>query len=142
MSLPPKLQETLDLISLFPDRADRVQALISIADRFVPIDESLAAPPYGEGHRVPHCESEAFAWAFCSEGGGLSFRYAVQNPQGLSAMAMAVILQEGLEGVGLEEVLAVPDDLPYVIFGRELSMGKSAGLMGMVQLTKGLAKMA
>jgi hypothetical protein len=34
----------------------------------------------------------------------------------------------------------VPQDIVYRIFGRELSMGKSMGLMGMVSMVTNLAK--
>ena len=46
---------------------------------------------------------------------------------------MAVILRETLEDAPLAEIAALPADLPYRIFGRELSMGKNMGLLGMVQ---------
>ena len=73
-------------------------------------------------------------------GEGLKFHFAVDNPQGMSAMAMARILDDSLSGVPLTEVVEVPDELVYTIFGRELSMGKSAGLMGMVQMVRAEAK--
>ena len=37
-------------------------------------------------------------------------------------------------GTSLDEVAAVPADIVYRIFGRELSMGKSLGLMGVVNM--------
>lgn len=43
-------------------------------------------------------------------------------------MAMAVT------GAPLDQVAAVSTDVVYEIFGRELSMGKSMGLTGMVNL--------
>jgi cysteine desulfuration protein SufE len=74
--------------------------------------------------------------------GTLKFEFAVDNPQGMSAMALARILDDSLSGVPLEQVRQVPDDLVYTIFGRELSMGKSAGLMGMVQMVRAEANRA
>ena len=72
--------------------------------------------------------------------GRLDFHFAVENPQGVSAMALAAILQDSLSGASLEEVREVPEDLIYGIFGTELSMGKSMGLMGMIRSVKNLAR--
>lgn len=138
--LPEKFNDLLETLELIPDRADRIQALISLANQFRAVGPEVAERPFGEEHRVPGCESEAFVWVVRRADGGLGFEYAVENPQGVSAMAMAVILQQGLEGESAEAVQAVPDEVVYRIFGRELSMGKSMGLMGMVQLTKALAR--
>ena len=64
----------------------------------------------------------------------------MENPQGISAMALAGILGDALTGVPPEEVAAVPADVVYRIFGRELSMGKSLGLMGMVNMVRVAAR--
>lgn len=138
MALPPKLQETLDLLAMMPDRQDRIDALISISKRFDPVSGEVAERPFEESHRVPACESEAFAWVTGSAD-AMTPHYAVENPQGISAMALAVILQDALTGRPTADAQQIPDEVIYEIFGKELSMGKSAGLMGMVQLTKTLA---
>ena len=140
MAYPPKLQEFLDTLAMFPDRAERIEALISIAERFQPISPNLAAKPYGEAHRVPGCESEAFVWARPRPDGTLEFDFAVDNPQGISAMALATILDETLSGEPVEAVAQVPEEVVYEIFGRELSMGKSMGLMGMVRMVAAEAR--
>lgn len=140
--LPEKLQDILDTLALVPDRMDRIEALISISDRFEPVPEEIATKPYPEEHQVKACESEAYVWAFPKEDGTLKLHFGVENPQGVSAMSLAVILQEGLEGVLVEEVAKLPCDLVYEIFGKELSMGKSMGLMGMVNAVSSLAKKA
>lgn len=137
--LPPKLAEFMEDLSFFPDRADRIQVLISTSDRFVDVPAEIAERPFEESHRVPGCESEAFVWCKKTDG-KCEFFFAVENPQGLSAKAMAVILKEGLDGSTPEEIAQVPEDIPYQIFGAELSMGKSMGLSGMVRLVKHLAQ--
>jgi cysteine desulfuration protein SufE len=53
---------------------------------------------------------------------------------------MAVILDDTLSGAPLEQVAEVPSDIVYDVFGRELSMGKSMGLMSMVGMVANLAK--
>ena len=47
---------------------------------------------------------------------------------------------DSLSGAPLDEVAAVPADVIYRIFGRELSMGKSLGLMGMVNMVRTAAR--
>ncbi|MCB1037461.1 MAG: SufE family protein [Acidobacteria bacterium] len=138
--VPTKLQEILDTLALFPDRSDRIEALISFAERFEPVPEKIATRPYPEDHRVKACESEAYVWALPQDDGTLKLHFGVENPQGVSAMSLAVILDQGLSGVPVEEVAAVPCDVVYEVFGRELSMGKSMGLMGMVTAVTSHAK--
>ena len=131
--LPAKLADLLATLDLVPDREDRIQLLIDTAERFGEVPESVAVRPYPESHRVPGCESEAFVWAEPLPDGTFRYRFAVENPQGISAKALAVILAETLSGALPEMVARVPTDLIYRIFGRELSMGKSMGLAGMIQ---------
>jgi cysteine desulfuration protein SufE len=138
--LPAKLEETLELLDLVPDRAERIQLLIDIADRFEEVPPRLARRPFSPDHQVPACESEAYVWGEQRPDGTLDFHFAVENPQGISAKSLAVILDEGLSGAPLEQVAAVPQDLVYRVFGRELSMGKSMGLMGMVSMVASMAR--
>jgi len=133
--LPPKLQGFLDTLAMFEDRADRIQLLIDVADRFREVPTEIATRPFDPDHEVQHCESGAFVWVETGDD-GLHYHFAVENPQGISAKAMAVILKEALDGLPLEAALAVPQDLPYDVFGKELSMGKSMGLTSLVALTQ------
>lgn len=132
--LPEKLSETIEMLGLLPDRSDRIQLLIDVANRFEEVPPEVAERPYPEERRVPACESEAFVWAVPRPDGTLRYHFAVENPQGISAKAMAVILDESLSGQPPEQVARVPHSIVYDIFGRELSMGKSMGLMGMVAM--------
>ena len=140
--IPDKLAETLDALSLVPDRSERIQLLIDTAEGFEDVPPRVATRPFPEEHRVPACESEAFVWAERRPDGRLDFHFAVENPQGISAKAMAVILKKTLSGAPLEQVAAVPQDVIYKVFGKELSMGKSMGLMSMIGMVKTLAKRA
>jgi cysteine desulfuration protein SufE len=139
-TLPERLQETLDLVAMVPDRADRIQLLIDVADRFRGVPEGVAGRPYPEAAKVPACESEAYAFTTQRPDGTLDFHFAVENPQGVSAQALAVILSEGLSGAPLDQVVRVPREVVYDLFGRELSMGKSMGLMGMVAMVQAAAR--
>lgn len=140
--IPKRLARLLDAFSFIEDRGERIQMLIDVAGRFQGVPEEVARRPYSDEHKVPACESEAYVYALPREDGTLKFHIAVENPQGISAKAMAVILDETLSGAPLAEVARVPRDLPYALFGRELSMGKSMGLMGMVSMVQTTAKKA
>ena len=138
--MPEGLQSILDDLAMFPDRAERIQALIELGEEFV--NPPPAEVPRTPERRIPGCESEAFLAASHRKDGTLDFRFAVDNPQGISAMALGVILQRGLSGAPLSRVAEVPEDLVYTVFGRELSMGKSLGLTGMIRMLKAEAAKA
>jgi len=137
---PEKLTDFLETLNLAGDRQERIEMLIATADRFRPVPERVASRPYPEDHRAPNCESEAFVFTEDLADGRLKYHFAVENPQGISAMALAVILDDALSGEPAEDALKVPPDVIYEIFGKELSMGKSAGLMGMIQLLQYLVR--
>jgi cysteine desulfuration protein SufE len=140
VELPPRLRDHLEVLDLLPDRGDRIQYLISLADRFREVPPEVASRPFPETHRVPQCESEAYVWATPRGDGSLDFHFAVENPQGISAKALAVILADGLSGVPAAEVAGVSGEVVYGVFGRELSMGKNLGLLGMLQMCHAFAK--
>ena len=138
--IPAKLQDFLETLEMVPDRTERIQFLISLAEGYKPVPPSVAVAPYPEERRVPGCESEAFVFPVSRPDGTLDFYFGVLNPQGVSAMALAAILQDTLSGAPLDQIAEISDDIVYEIFGRELSMGKSMGLMGMVRMVKDEAR--
>lgn len=135
---PPALEEMLADLDTITDRTERAEMLIEFADRFpaVRVPPDVAAKPYGELHKAPACESDAYVWAVDQPDGTLKYYFDVLNPQGLSAMAMAVILDEAYSGTPLEQVLALSDEIVFRLFGKEISMGKGAGLMGIIALVR------
>ncbi|HEY0510603.1 MAG TPA: SufE family protein [Thermoanaerobaculia bacterium] len=140
MAVPEKLTDTLETLEMVPDRGERIQLLIDIAGRFEEVPPRLARRPFAPEHLVPACESQAYVFGEERPDGTLDFHFAVENPQGISAKAMAVILGEALSGAPPEEVAEVPQDVVYRVFGHELSMGKSMGLMSMVGMVAAMAK--
>jgi cysteine desulfuration protein SufE len=137
--LPDRLERMLTTLETL-DRGDRIQMLIEMGGHFRPVPSRIAQRPYPVKHRVPGCESEAYVWSEPTSEGTLTYYFAVENPQGISAMALAGILGDALSGAPLEEVATVPADVIYRIFGQELSMGKSLGLMGMVNMVRAAAR--
>lgn len=129
-------------LKLVEDRNDRLLTLVDFADRFHDVPERIATRPFSEANHVRRCESEAYVFSEPTGENGVKFHFAVENPQGISAKAMAVILDETLSGEDPDTIASVPADIVYQIFGKELSMGKGQGLMGMIELAKVLAKKA
>ncbi len=141
-AIPRDLAELLETLSLLDDRGARIDLLIGIADRFQDVPETIARRPFSEQHKVPACESEAYVWAQRQTDGTLRFHFAIENPQGISAKALAVLLADTLSGAPLEQVIALDSSLVYGVFGQELSMGKSMGLMAMVSMVQSSAQKA
>ncbi len=132
---PEPLEETVSLLEGL-ERSERIDALIGISERFREVPERVAHRPFPADHRVPACESEAYVWSEAVADGTLRFHFAVENPQGVSAKALAALLAEGLSGAEVERVAEVPIEIVERVFGRELSMGKSMGLAAMVQFVR------
>jgi cysteine desulfuration protein SufE len=142
MSYPAKLQAVLDLFASFDDPADRTNLLLSYADKFREVPREVASRPFGKEHLVPHCESEAYVWALKQPDGTLKLHFAVENPSGISAKAMATILDKTLSGLTPAEVATVTPDVVEAVFRQNISMGKGMGLMSMVQAVRSLANAA
>lgn len=135
--LVSKLTDFLDDLALLTDRQERIEALIALSEEFVnPCPEELPRTP---ATRVPGCESEVYVTSEPFHK-GRRFKFAVDNPQGISAMAMAVMLDQTLSGEPPATVEAAPEDLALRVFGNELSMGKSLGLTGMLRMVKAEAR--
>jgi cysteine desulfuration protein SufE len=134
-----KLQDVLDTFALFSDPADRTNLLLDYAAQFKDVPASIATRPFPAEHRVPHCESDAYAWAEPQGDGTLKLYFAVENPAGVSAKALATVLDKSLSGLPPAEVASVNPDIVEQIFRQNISMGKGLGLMSMVQAVKILA---
>lgn len=122
------------------DRAERIQALVDLAAAFEEVPPHVAARPFAADARVPGCESEAYVFASRRDDGTLDFRFAVQNPNGTTARALAVILDHVASGAPLEAVAEIdPDVVLDTVFGSELSAGKRIGLGGIVDRVRAIA---
>jgi cysteine desulfuration protein SufE len=140
MPLPAKLRTVLDTFAEFPDPADRTNLLLSYADLFKEVPASVATRPFGTDHLVPHCESEAYVWAVMRPDGTMTLHFAVENPSGVSAKALAAILERALSGLRPADIAEVTPDIVEHIFRQNISMGKGLGLMSMVEAVRALAK--
>jgi cysteine desulfuration protein SufE len=122
------------------DEDERMAVLLSYADRFRTVPGEIATRPYPEANRVPYCESDAYVWVLRGRGDTVDLQFAVENPSGVSARALASILQETLSGRRAADVARVSPDIVPRIFRRNISMGKGIGLTAMVQAVQTLAR--
>ena len=140
--LPDKLQTILETFDMFPDPADRTSMLLSYADQFKEVLPSVATRPFPKSRQVPQCESDAYAWAVEQPDGTLKLHFAVENPSGVSARALASILDRTLSGLQPEEIARIDTSIVERIFRQNISMGKGIGLMSMVEAVRALARKA
>lgn len=140
--MPAALSNVIADFDSILDRSERAEVLIDYADQFEPVPERIATRPYPEEQRVPACESDAYVWSEPQPDGTLRFYFAVENPQGVSAKALAAILAQTVSGAPLDEIVEIDTGIVLTVFGRELSMGKGQGLMGIVQAVRHHAERA
>ena len=137
-----KLNALLETFDEFPDPADRTDLLLSYADQFKEVPAEIATRPFPESRHIPQCESDAYVWAVKNPDGGLKFYFAVENPSGVSAKALAAILDKTISGLQPAEIATIDTGIVERIFRRNISMGKGMGLMSMVDAVRALAKRA
>jgi len=136
------LQSVLDLFAEYAGPTERTELLLSYADKFRDVPAAVATRPFDRSALVPHCESEAYVWAVPKGDGTLTLHFAVENPSGVSAKALAAILDRTLSGLPADEIAKVDPEIVEKIFRQNISMGKGMGLMSMVQRVQQLAKRA
>jgi cysteine desulfuration protein SufE len=142
VSAPAKLQQILETFDMFPDQSDRTNMLLSYADQFREVPPDVATRPFDKSHQVPQCESDAYIWAMKKPDGTLDLHFAVENPSGISAKALATILKKSLSGLPAPEIAQVDCSIVERIFRQNISMGKGMGLMAMVNAVQALARKA
>ena len=142
VGMPRKLDQLLETFDMFPDPADRTSMLLSYSDQFKEVPPDVASRPFGKDHQVPQCESDAYVWALKRPDDTLQLYFAVENPAGVSARALAAILDRTLSGLPASEIAGVSPGIVERIFRQNISMGKGMGLMSMVGAVQALARRA
>lgn len=140
MTTQEKLDELQETLDLFADPAERADLLIGFADRFVEVPSEIATRPFPKSHQVPQCESEAYVWSLVNPDGTVKLHFAVENPSGISAKALAVILDRVYSGQPAEDLLALDTDIVERVFRQNISMGKGLGLKSMVLAAQALTR--
>src|SRR5215210_4924028 len=111
MPYPAPLQSVLDTFDMFPDPSDRTSMLLSYADQFREVPAAVARRPFDKTHQVPQCESDAYVWAMKMPDGTLRLHFAVENPSGVSARALAAILERSLSGLRAADIATVDNSI-------------------------------
>src|SRR5688500_2283038 len=106
-ALPQRLEEVLETFDMFPDQPDRTNMLLSYADQFKEVPPAVATRPFARSHQIPQCESDAYVWAVEQPDGTMKLHFAVENPSGVSAKALASILDRTLSGLRAEDIARV-----------------------------------
>ncbi len=124
------------IVSFFEsmDNQEKINYLIDYSDRFKEVPDSIASKPYPKEKKVEYCESGVYVWTVINPDGTPKFYFHIENPHGVSAMALCSILDEGLEGATIDDILNLDTEIVYRIFGHNLSMGKNLGLIGIIQM--------
>jgi cysteine desulfuration protein SufE len=138
-NIPASLQNIIKEFREIEDQQLKTDLLIEFGEKFQSVPEHVSTRPFPEKNRVKSCESEAYIFTEKNTDGSLNFYFAVENPQGISAKAMAYILQSTLSGQDLKLVSNISEDIAYDIFGKGLSMGKGLGLTGMIKMLRDIA---
>jgi len=138
--VPEKLRQLLETFDSLEDMEQRMSMLVGYAEQFREVPPSVAARPYPVDARVPYCESEAYVWAVPEPDGRIRFYFAVENPSGVSARALAAILQKTVSGSPASEIAEVTPDIVSRIFRQNITMGKGMGLMGLVERVRDAAR--
>ena len=125
---------------MFADPSSRADLLIGFADKFKGVPPEVATRPYPKSHQVPQCESEAYVWSALNPDRTLKLHFAVESPSGISAKALAVILDSVYSGQPAEDVLALDSDIVERVFRQNISMGKGLGLKSMVLAVQALTR--
>ena len=140
MTTKEKLDELQETLDMFADPADRADLLIGFADKFKEVPADIATRPWPKSHQVPQCESEAYVWSLLNADRTLKLYFAVESPSGISAKALAMILDSVFSGQPAEDVLALDSDIVERVFRQNISMGKGLGLKSMVLAVQALTR--
>lgn len=138
-AIPEALQTILDDLDMVGD-SGRSMYLIDFSDRFEAVPSDVAERPFPEENHVKECESDAYVFAVPRDDGTLTYHFAVENPQGVSARAFCKILKDSIDGQPNALIQAIPDALVTDLFGRGVSMGKNLGLRGILNMVKYFAR--
>ena len=113
MTMPPKLQQIVDLFAAAP-RDVKLQALLDYSRRVPPLPPELADQP-DLLEKVDECQSPFFLKADVADDGTVTlfFDAPAEAP---TTRGYAGMLAEGLEGATAAEILALSDDF-YVGLG-------------------------
>ncbi|WP_265520831.1 SufE family protein [Oerskovia flava] len=133
-TLPEALAALRDDFLAVPER-DRLQLLLEISRELPDLPERYANAP-GMLERIEECQSPVRAFAEVGDDDVVHF-YATAPEEAPTTRGFASILAQGLSGLTSAQVLAVPDDFPFMIgLTRAVSPLRMNGMSGMLTRAK------
>jgi cysteine desulfuration protein SufE len=137
VDLPPSLEEIAQDFAALSAR-DRITALLEFGDELPELPERYVGHPELL-ERVEECQSPLYLVvevppASSAAAGQATVNLFFQAPaQAPTTRGFAGILHEGLDGLTVAEVLAVPDDAPYRLgLGEAVSPLRLRGMVAML----------
>jgi cysteine desulfuration protein SufE len=133
-TLPARLAEIRDEF-LELDEPDRLQLLLEFSQELPDVPAQYADHPE-MCERVAECQSPVYI-VVDVDGAGRVAMHATAPAEAPTTRGFASILAQGLTGLSVAEVLAVPDDYPQSIgLTRAVSPLRIAGMTGMLMRAK------
>jgi cysteine desulfuration protein SufE len=139
--LPQSLQEIADDFTDLP-APQRLELLLEFSEGLPELPERYAGS-LASMEQVQECQSPLFLLVELGEqpaespGGRPVHLFFSAPPEAPTTRGFAGILHEGLDGLTVDEVLAVPDDAPYRFsLGEAVSPLRLRGMVGMLSRIK------
>lgn len=132
MSLPPALAAIVDDFKSAPPDL-RIEFLIEYAEKLPPLPADVVSS--GELERVVECQTPFFLAAHVTEDKDVELFFDAP-PESPTTRAFAGILHEGLSGLSVDEVLAVPDG-----FYNEMGLAESISALRLRGMSAIMARM-
>ena len=128
--LPEKLAEIRDEF-LELEESDRLQLLLEFSHELPAVPERFENHPELQ-ERVAECQSPVYIVVDVSDDGVVAM-HATAPREAPTTRGFASILAQGITGLSVDEVLAIPDDFPQSIgLTRAVSPLRIAGMTGML----------
>lgn len=131
--VPAKLAEFRDDFLDLPE-GDRLELLLEFSNELPPVPAHLADHPEMY-ERVAECQSPVFINVELTD--GVVAMHATAPPEAPTTRGFASILAQGITGLSVDEVLAIPDDYPQTIgLTKSVSPLRIGGMTGMLLRAK------
>lgn len=135
---PGALEEIRDDFHAIPP-SDRLTMLLEFANELPELPERYAEHP-DLLERVLECQSPVYLFLELDEDDRVHL-FATAPPEAPTTRGFASILQQGIEGIHVDELLEMPDDMPFGLGLTELvSPLRLRGMVGMLGRTKRQAR--
>lgn len=131
--VPDALAEFRDDFLELPE-ADRLELLLEFANELPPVSDEVASHPEMY-ERVAECQSPVYIHVEVTD--GVVAMHATAPPEAPTTRGFASILVQGITGLTVDEVLAIPNDYPQSLgLTRLVSPLRIGGMTGMLMRAK------